>query len=82
VTEDELTDVILGVLISFDKTQFPRPVGLEDHLAEAGVMGVLNTCLLLIGDEGEVTKEGEVFDKGTVDLPTYDLSAATIPGYS
>jgi len=80
VTEGELTDGIRGVLTVSGKREFPRPSDLEDHLAEAGVIGVLNTCRMKFCDGEDVMKEaGEVFGKGTVDLPTYDLSAATIP---
>jgi hypothetical protein len=50
---------------SLDKREFLRLLdfaGLaEDQLAEAGVKGVLNTCLSTQGDEGDETEEGEAF---------------------
>lgn len=80
MTEGELTDVTLGVVTLSGRREILRPSDLEDHLAEAGVIGVLNTCRIMFGDEGDVMKEkGEVLGKGTVDLPTKDLSVATIP---
>jgi hypothetical protein len=70
MTEGEFTDVMPGILTPCDNREFFRPLELEDHFAEAGVMGVLNTCLLLTGDVGDVTKEGEAFGKRIGDLPT------------
>ena len=57
-------------------------------MAEAGVTGVLKTFLFEIGDVKDTTDEGEkeedavTVEEIVVDLPTYDLSFATIPGYS
>ena len=62
-------------------------------MAEAGVTGVLKTPLLGVGDMGDMTEVDDDDDEEekeevltteetAVDLPTYDLSFDTMPGYS
>lgn len=67
-----------------DKREFLRPlVLLGDHVADAGVTGVLNTRLSACGLEGGTMEEsGEAVVEETLDLPTNVFSAANIPGYS
>lgn len=57
----------------------------NDLVAEAGVTGVLKTCLRRLGDVGDTIEEEEDDEttvEETIDLPTYDFSFAIMPGYS
>jgi hypothetical protein len=45
MTEGELVDAI-SRMKPCGKREFLRSFGFEDQVAEAGVVGVLNTCLL------------------------------------
>ena len=83
MTEGEVIVVMLRTVGPCDIREFLRSFGFKDQVAEAGVTGVLNTCLLWPGGVGNATKEEDkTLGERTVDLPTYDLSDATIPGYS
>jgi hypothetical protein len=84
VTEEEVTTGRSRTWTSFDKREILRSFDLEeDQFAEAGILGVLKTCLYWKGDIGDVTEEDdEAVVEGTVDSPTKDFSGAIIAGYS